>query len=134
MAGFLSLHNLWPKRWVGYDRVVAGLFGFPASIWDTRITKPALLLLPVQDGSTAPLPARTKTHNKQKAKLSQQKNDGIYLTFAGDRGKFRKLGNVGKSTSKILTTFSFMPKRVDSNLQNNSSEVLNQNARVGANS
>jgi hypothetical protein len=28
---FLSLHNLWPKRWVGYDRVGAGLFGFPAS-------------------------------------------------------------------------------------------------------
>jgi hypothetical protein len=25
----VSLHNLWPKRWVGYDRVVAGLFGFP---------------------------------------------------------------------------------------------------------
>jgi hypothetical protein len=33
----VSRHNLWPKRWVGYDRVVAGLFGFPASIWDTRI-------------------------------------------------------------------------------------------------
>jgi hypothetical protein len=33
----VSLHNLWPKRWVGYDRVGAGLFGFSASIWDTRL-------------------------------------------------------------------------------------------------
>jgi len=27
----LALHNLWPKQWVGDDRAVAGLFGFPAS-------------------------------------------------------------------------------------------------------
>jgi len=27
----VSLHNLWPKRWAGDDRVVAGLFGSPAS-------------------------------------------------------------------------------------------------------
>jgi hypothetical protein len=25
----VARHNLWPKRWTGYDRVVAGLLGFP---------------------------------------------------------------------------------------------------------
>ena len=27
----VSRHNLWPIRWAGYDRVGAGLFGFPTS-------------------------------------------------------------------------------------------------------
>jgi hypothetical protein len=38
-----------------------------------------LFSLPLQRGSTAPLPARTKTYDKQKAKLSQEKNAGLSL-------------------------------------------------------
>jgi hypothetical protein len=61
----VARHNLWPKRWAGYDRVVAGLFGFPASIWDTRIAKRFVLTTSLA-WLTAPLPARTSAYIKRK--------------------------------------------------------------------
>jgi len=68
---FVSLHNLWPKRWVGYDRVGAGLFGFPASIWDTRIANRFVFNFLFSDGSTAPLPARTSADIRRKLSRMQ---------------------------------------------------------------
>jgi hypothetical protein len=61
MAGFLWLDTICDPY--GGSAMIAWLqafLGLPPPAWDSRITKPALLLLPVQcDGSPLPLPART---------------------------------------------------------------------------
>ena len=112
----MSRHNLWPIRWAGYDRVGAGLFGFPASSLGIPLSLARLGSYCLSsDGSPLPLPARTYAYIKRKQKTESigLENFKSYQTLSSTEIILPSISCATSANSNVwklrLLTFSCVP-------------------------